>query len=248
MMEQAKVFKVESFGAVDGPGIRLVLFLQGCGFRCKYCHNPESWNLDSPDAKLMSADDVIAMYNRNKSFYDTGGITLSGGDPMVQPDFVLALAKKCHEQKIHLTIDTSACTIGSQQEYYEKLLPYVNLWLVDIKALDADHHKYITGSADLTGLKLINLLEKNNKPYWVRCVIVHELNDDQEQLDHLAQILANFKHMEKYELIPYHDMGKQKYHDLNIDYPLEKTLVLSYAQHNKIVNTVKQAIEKYKKV
>jgi len=244
----AKVFKVETFGAVDGPGIRLVIFLQGCTFRCKYCHNPESWTGSCSTTKDMTVDQIIELFERNKSFYSIGGITLSGGEPMIQADFVLALAKKCKAKNIHLAIDTSACTITNHLEHYQSLLDYVDLWIVDIKALDEKDHEYITGDKHLTGLKLIQLLEENNKPYWVRQVIVKDINDNNQQLDSLASTLANLKLMTKYELIPYHNMAISKYNELHIDYPLLNTPVMNKIEFNKIVQYVTQAIDKYKKV
>lgn len=124
---KGNIFKIETFGAVDGPGIRLVIFLQGCLFRCKYCHNPEGWAFKTQKIKKISIDEIISLFQKNYCFYKNGGITLSGGDPMCQPEFVLALAKKCRQKKINLAIDTSACNFFTHPKIYKQLLSYVDL-------------------------------------------------------------------------------------------------------------------------
>ncbi|MCQ2957086.1 MAG: 4Fe-4S cluster-binding domain-containing protein [Mycoplasmoidaceae bacterium] len=127
MSQTAKVFKVETFGAVDGPGVRLVIFLQGCSFRCKYCHNPESWEMSSDQAKEMTISDIISLYERNKPFYSRGGITLSGGEPMLSADFIKLFGQECQKKNIHLAVDTSACNFMQNTDIYEQLLDVVNL-------------------------------------------------------------------------------------------------------------------------
>ena len=229
------IFKIETFGAVDGPGIRLVIFLQGCLFRCKYCHNPEGWTVGQKTPFIKTVNDVIKIYQQNISFYKHGGITLSGGEPMIQYDFVLALAKKCHKNKIHLTIDTSACTIVDNFCQYISLLPYVDLWLVDIKGLNCQDHKYITNCKNLTGIKLCQLLEQHKKTFWVRYVVVKNITSKKKQIITLAKTLASFKYLQKIELIPYHNMAISKYKSLKINYPFISTPLMDNKEYNNVV-------------
>lgn len=218
MKDTVKVFKIETFGAVDGPGVRLVIFLQGCTFRCKYCHNPESWNMDYEQAKEMSAKDILALYERNKPFYEKGGITLSGGEPMLNADFIKVFGKLCKERNIKLAIDTSACNFLTNKQDYQDLLDLVDLWIVDIKAMTPEEHKYITGFEELTGMELIKFLEQNHKPYWARQVIIKSINDDQKHLDKLIEFIKPMKYCQRCELLAYHNLADDKYKKLNIPY------------------------------
>lgn len=244
----ANVFKIETFGAVDGPGLRLVIFMQGCDFRCKYCHNPESWSKKSYIAKQMSINDILDIYKRNKPFYITGGITLSGGEPMVQPKFVLEFAKACKCRKIHLTIDTSACNFISNNEIYEELIKYVDLWMVDIKGLNAKDHKFITGYSELTGIKFIDFLEKNKKEYWIRYVLVKDFNDTVNHLNKLATLVANKKFLTKYEILPYHNLALDKYIKLNVLYPFAKVEVMNTTEVEEFKTKLAKLIKKIKSV
>ncbi|XQP55773.1 MAG: pyruvate formate-lyase-activating protein [Mycoplasmoidaceae bacterium] len=223
----AKVFKTETFGAVDGPGVRLVIFLQGCSFRCQYCHNPESWNLNNPEAKEMSVEDIISLFKRNKAFYSKGGITLSGGEPMLQADFIKALAKECKAQNIHLAIDTSACNFEKNKQIYEDLLDDINLWIVDIKSLDQNEHQTITGSSYLAGVEFVKFLEEKNKPYWIRQVVAKTINTDNKHLDALAQFLSTLKSCERYELLSFHKLAMDKYKKMGLEYPYKDIPLLS---------------------
>lgn len=227
MKDTAKVFKVESFGAVDGPSIRLVIFLQGCNFRCKYCHNPESWSLDNNQAREMSIKDILLLYEQNKQFYEKGGITLSGGEPMLQYEFILAFAKECKSRKIHLAIDTSACNFLQNKQHYQDLLELVDLWIVDVKALKPSEHKFITGFEQLSGVEFIKFLEQNKKPYWLRQVIIKTVNDDATHLDELASFINTLKYCKRYELLSYHNLADDKYKKLGIPYPFKDKKMLS---------------------
>lgn len=227
MKDTAKVFKVESFGAVDGPSIRLVIFLQGCSFRCKYCHNPESWKMDYELAKDMSISDILSLYEQNKAFYGKGGITLSGGEPMLQADFIKVFGKECKARKIHLAIDTSGCNFIENKQAYLDVLDLVDLWIVDIKALDPQEHEFITGSNKLTGVELVKFLEENHKPYWIRQVIIKIVNADEKHLDKLADFIKPLKHCQRYELLSYHNLADDKYQKLNIDYPFRDKKMLT---------------------
>lgn len=234
MKDTAEVFKTETFGAVDGPGVRLVIFLQGCTFRCKYCHNPESWNFNNPQAKKMSVDDIISLYERNKEFYTRGGITISGGEPMLSPDFIKLLAKKCKEKKIHLAIDTSACNFLENKDVYEELIELIDLWIVDVKAMDKQQHKFITGSEKLTGIEFIKFLESKNKPYWLRQVIVKTINDDLQHVNKLGDFIKTLKYCQKYELLDYHNLATEKYEKLGIPYPFKDMKVQNKSEFDNL--------------
>lgn len=243
MKDTAKVFKTETFGAVDGPGVRLAIFILGCSFRCKYCHNPESWTFDYPQAQEMTAKDVIALYDRNKEFYEKGGITVSGGEPMLSPDFIKALGQECKLRKIHLAIDTSACNFLQNKQVYEQLLDLVDLWIVDIKSLDKKEHEFITGCSDLTGVEFIKFLEQKQKPYWIRQVIVPTINDDTKHIDQLASFIKPLKYCKKYELLAYHNLASDKYKELKIDYPFKDIKLMSTPDFEKLkIYLVKQII------
>lgn len=241
---KAKVFKTETFGATDGPGVRLVVFFQGCSFRCAYCHNPESWELDSHSAYLLSVNEIIKIYKRNAPFYQNGGITISGGEPMLQYEFVYKLAKACKTHHIRLAIDTAATNIFINEDWYKKIVKYTDLWIVDIKAVNSLDHKNITGYSQLTGIKLIEMLEKLKKPYWVRYVLVKDLTDKKTQLDELGKYLAKLKHMQNFEILPYHSLATDKYKKLNIDYHLKKTPLMSSKKNNEVFEYVKNIMKK----
>lgn len=227
MQDKIKVFKVETFGAVDGPGIRLVIFVLGCNFRCKYCHNPESWNLNYPDAKEMSISDIISLYDRNKEFYEKGGITISGGEPMLHPEFIKNLGLECKKRNIHLAIDTSACNFLQNKQVYQDLLDLVDLWIVDIKAFDKKEHQFITGFEEQTGVELIKFLEKNNKDFWARQVVIQGINANQKHLDLLADFVKPLKHCLRCEILSYHNLAEDKYNKLGIKYPFKDIPMLS---------------------
>lgn len=227
MKDQANVFKVETFGAVDGPGVRLVIFLQGCQFRCKYCHNPESWNLDNAQAKLMSISDIISLYERNRPFYEKGGITLSGGEPMLSADFIRVFSKVCKEKKIHLTLDTSACNFLTNKQLYLDVLNDVDLWIVDIKATNEKEHAFITGQKTLAGIEFVKFLEEKKKPYWIRQVIVKTINNDHSHLEELAKFINTLHYCQRWELLNYHNLATEKYERLKINYPFKDIPLLS---------------------
>lgn len=244
---KAKVFKTETFGAADGPGVRLVVFFQGCSFRCAYCHNPESWEHFTKDTYSMSIKDIVKLYQRNKPFYQNGGITVSGGEPMLQHKFILKLAKVCKRKHIRLAIDTAATNLIGNEKIYKKVAKYADLWIVDIKGVDEKIHQQVTGSTSLTGMKLIKLLEQWKKPYWVRYVLVNKLTDSPVYLQTLGMFLSTLQYMQNYELLPYHSMALDKYKKLKISYWLKDTRVMTPDENAKALEIVKQAFAKNKK-
>ncbi len=236
-------FKLETFGAVDGPGIRLVVFLQGCPMRCLYCHNPESWEFKNEDAWSISIKQIIDEYENNKSYYSNGGgITVSGGEPTYHLDFLLGLAKECKKRGIHLTIDTSCFYWDKSKELTQKhqqLAELVDLWLIDIKSIDHDKCKYVTG-VEVNAPGFIELLESMHKHYWIRHVLVPTITDNEIELTNLGKFLGKLKYMDKFEILPYHNMAIPKYESLGLKYRLQ-----DIRPANK--NDVAQAIEFIKK-
>ncbi len=213
----------ESFGTVDGPGIRYVLFMQGCPMRCLYCHNPDTWDLNGGEA--ITSDEVIAQFNKNRSFYNNGGITVTGGEPLLQIDFLINLFKKAKEENIHTCIDTSGVTfVPENQDCVEKfslLLDYTDLIMLDIKHIDNEKHKTLTGHSNKNILAFARFTEEKNVPLWVRHIIVPGYTDREEELYKLGAFIGKLKNLKALDVLPYHTMGVAKYKELGIDYPLK---------------------------
>jgi pyruvate formate lyase activating enzyme len=213
----------ESFGTVDGPGIRYVLFMQGCPMRCLYCHNPDTWEIGKGEA--VTVDEVIDEFNKNRSFYSKGGITVSGGEPLLQVDFLLELFKKAKAENIHTCIDTSGITYNPENKDYTRslneLMQYTDLVMLDIKHIRADAHKSLTGKDNGRILEFAKFLEEKNIPLWIRHVIVEGYTDKQEDLIALGEFIGRLKNLKALDVIPYHNMGEVKYKELGLEYPLQ---------------------------
>lgn len=211
---------IETMGLVDGPGTRLVVFLSGCPLRCIYCHNPETWKI-SDFTQAISPHDVLNMYNKFKVYYgENGGVTFSGGEPLVQSKFVLECAKLLKKHNISTALDTSGAVSGD----FSKLLDFIDLVILDVKAIDDKEYKNICGNSIENYNKFLSLCQKKNKKLWLRQVIVPSLNDDENHITKLANYIKNIKNVEKVELLPYHSMAKDKYKKLGIDYKLNDTM------------------------
>lgn len=212
---QGYIDSIETMGLVDGPGIRMVVFTRGCKLRCLYCHNPETWN--TIGATTITSDEIVKKAVRNKSYYQHGGVTFSGGEPLLQPEFVIDTFKKLKEEGIHTALDTAGVGIGK----YEEILKYTDLVILDIKAVSNDDYKLVTGHDKKEFDKFIKCLKKNNTKLWIRQVIVPGLNDTKEKILELKDYCKQFSNLEKIELLPYHLYGIEKYKKLNIPYPLD---------------------------
>ena len=212
----------ESFGTVDGPGIRYVLFMQGCPMRCLYCHNPDTWNTHGGDE--TSAEDVISEMENNIAFYRKGGITVSGGEPLLQIDFVTELFMLAKKKNIHTCIDTSGITYSKTNEEYlkklDRLMEYTDLVLLDIKHIHSEEHKALTGRENENILEFAKYLEEKKIPIWVRHVIVRGYTDKEEDLFSLGEFIGSLSNLQGLDVLPYHNMGKAKYSELGIPYPL----------------------------
>ncbi len=219
MEVKGRVHSFETFGTVDGPGIRFIVFLKGCPLRCKYCHNRDAWS--SEGARLYTPEEIITEINKYRNFIDSskGGITVSGGEPLIQPEFVKELFKKCREQGIHTALDTSGYAVLDEE--VKAVLEYADLVLLDLKQANALKHKELTGVENGRIREFTKYLGDINKPVWIRYVLVPGYTDAQEDLEAAYEYLSGFKNIEKIEVLPYHTMGKEKWEKLNAVYPLE---------------------------
>lgn len=223
------VHSTESFGTVDGPGIRFVVFMQGCPLRCLYCHNPDTW--DKHKGTETTAEELLAQYNKNRDFYKRGGITVTGGEPLLQLDFVTELFLKAKEQGIHTCLDTSGITFNVNNDQlvkkFDKLIGVTDLVMLDIKHIDPVKHKALTGSDNRNVLDFAEYLSENNIPLWVRHVVVQGYTDNSDDLKKLGRYLAHLKNIKALDVLPYHTMGVSKYKELGISYPLDGIEALS---------------------
>lgn len=224
------VHSIETCGTVDGPGIRFVVFMQGCPMRCLYCHNPDSWGVGETIGTKMSPLDIISRYEGVREFCK-GGITVTGGEPLLQIDFVTELFRLAKEKKIHTALDTSGITfVKDNVEKFDKLLDYTDLVLLDIKHIDDEEHKKLTGHSNKNILEFAKYLSENKKPMWVRHVVVPEITFKQEYLFELGKFLKELKNITALDVLPYHSMAVSKYKNLGMEYPLENTPQLTKEQ------------------
>ncbi len=219
-----RIHSLESFGTVDGPGIRFVVFLQGCPLRCLYCHNPDTWDPKQSGKYVLSPEELLAEVLRYKNFIAKGGVTVTGGEPLLQPEFLYEFYTLCKENGIHTALDTSGAIFTQAAQ---KVLDVVDLVLLDVKSIDADQHKKLTGARIDNTLKCLDHLEERNKPTWIRHVIVPGWTDNDRLLEKTAAYLAPYRCIEKVELLPYHDMGARKYEQMGMEYRLANTPPLS---------------------
>lgn len=235
---KGSIDSIESMGLVDGPGIRTVIFMNGCKLRCKYCHNPEMWQKKEGN---FTPEEILQKVMRNKPYFkrNNGGVTFSGGEPLLQPDFLIETCKLLKKENIHIALDTSGCGIGK----YEEILKYVDLVLLDIKHTDKDEYQKLTSQPIEESLKFIEELNKSNKPVWIRQVIVPGLMDNEIYLNSLIKTLDKIKNIERIDFLPYHKLGREKYMTLGIPYPLENINEMNKEKSNTLY---KKFMELYK--
>ncbi len=215
-----RVHSTESFGALDGPGVRFVVFLQGCALRCLYCHNPDTWEFGK--GNMVSSAEIVERILSYMSFIKGGGVTLSGGEPLLQPEFCQAILEGCREHGLHTAIDTSGAV---PLERCKGAVDAADLILLDIKALDNELARRLTGKGNEDTLRLLDYCESGGKPVWVRHVLVPGLTLYEDQLAALADFLKGYSCVEKVELLPFHKMGEFKWKELNCAYSLYDTPV-----------------------
>ena len=214
-----RIHSFESFGAVDGPGIRFVVFFQGCSLRCKYCHNRDTWAINA--GKEYTTTELIAKISRYKNYFTVsgGGVTLSGGEPLLQQDFLLDLLPKLKEQKIHVAIDTSGSFPLTDK--IKQIIYLADLFLLDIKCINDDICKDLVGVSNKLELEFAKYLSNIGKDVWIRQVLVPGITDHEEDLLMLKDFLSTLKNVKKVEILAYHDLGRFKWENLGCNYELE---------------------------
>ncbi len=225
---KASIDSIETFGLVDGPGIRVVVFFNGCKLRCKYCHNPEMWTKKENNYTPQKLVDKIKRY---KSYFrDNGGVTFSGGEPLLHSEFIIETVKLLKEENIHIALDTAGVGNGN----YSELLKYIDLVLLDIKHTTPDGYKAITGQELKEVETFITEVNKQNKPVWIRQVIVPGIMDNKEYIDGLAKYLKHIKNIERVDFLPFHRLGREKYLALGLAYPYEEKSEMDKEECNKL--------------
>ena len=222
-MIKAAVHSIESFGSVDGPGIRFVIFLKGCNMRCRYCHNPDTWKMTTDD--MRSADELLAQATRFRSYWGKkGGISVSGGEALLQMDFLIELFCKAKAMGINTALDTSAQPFGRVEPFFSKfkqLMQYTDIVLLDIKHIDNDEHKLLTGHGNANILDCTRYLSRISKPVWIRHVLLPGVTDKESDLLRLHDFLSTLDNIQKVEVLPYHTLGVYKWKQLGIKYTLK---------------------------
>lgn len=214
----AKIHSIETFGTVDGPGIRFVTFFQGCNLECKYCHNRDTWDINH--GKYISVDELFAQILRYQPYITpNGGFTASGGEPLLQPYFLISLFQRLKKEGIHTAIDTSGMIEVTNT--IKELLSLTNLVLLDIKHIRSDKSKDLVGFNNEKELSFAKYLSEHHIPIWIRQVIIPGITDNEEDLLALKKFISSLKTVEKVELLPYHNLGEYKWKNLGFDYPLK---------------------------
>lgn len=222
MTIKGNIHSIETCGTVDGPGIRFVIFMQGCPLRCQYCHNPDTWQTNTN--KLMTVDEIMQKYDGVKEFVQSGGITVTGGEPLLQIDFVTELFKVAKAHGIHTALDTSGIIFNPENtENINNLLKYTDLVLLDIKHIDDEEHKKLTGASNKNILAFAQYLSEKQIPVWIRHVVVKDITLNEKYLKELGKFLATLNNIKALDILPYHNMAIPKYESLGINYPLKNT-------------------------
>ena len=237
-----RIHSFETFGTVDGPGVRFVVFFQGCVLRCQYCHNPDTWSFNL--GTEYEASDIIKRMLRNKEFYLTGGITATGGEPMCQIDFLIELFSLAKKEGIHTCLDTSGVMFDkTKPDKVDKLLALCDLVMLDIKHIDNDKHLALTTKNNTNILDFAKYISQKGTKLRIRYVLVPTLTDNESDLISLGKFLKELKTLEKIEVLPYHTLGKVKYQALNLPYPLENIPEATSEQAEKALSIIQNAIK-----
>lgn len=226
-----RIHSFESFGTVDGPGVRFVVFMQGCPLRCQFCHNPDTWDANAKCQYEFTPQQLRDEVVRYRSFIKSGGVTVSGGEPLMQADFVAEFFRLCHEEGLHTALDTSGAYISKR---IQKVLDNTDLVLLDIKTMDPELYPRLTGVSQTNNLKFLDILEQRHIPTWIRHVVVPGVTDNDEWLDRLGKHAAQYDCVERMEILPYHTLGEYKYEKLGLQYQLDGVPPLSADRAAKI--------------
>lgn len=225
MMVSGRVHSTESFGSVDGPGVRFVIFLQGCRLRCRYCHNPDTWDTEGGEERTVA--ELLDTAERYRGYWGReGGITVSGGEPLLQMDFLLDLFRNARLRGIHTCIDTAGQPFTREEPFFSgfsELCRLTDLFLVDIKHIDPRRHIYLTGRDNENILDMLRYLSDTGRPVWIRHVLVPEITDDDAYLRQTGEFIATLGNVQKIEILPYHSFGEYKWEKLGIPYSLSGT-------------------------
>lgn len=244
---QGRIHSLESFGTVDGPGTRFVVFVQGCPMRCAYCHNPDTWAMSG--GTLMEPSEIIGQYLKNKPFYaNGGGLTVTGGEPLMQIDFLTELFTLAKEKGIHTCIDSSGIAFNpssaSQMAKLDRLMELTDLVMLDIKHIDPEKHRELTAQPNENILKFAAYLNEKNIDMWIRHVVVPGITDDEKYLFELGYFIGQFHNLKALDVLPYHTMGEKKYQSLGIEYKLKGVPAMD---KNKLLDKKKAIVDGIKK-
>lgn len=225
-MLKGNIHSTETFGSVDGPGVRFIIFFQGCRMRCRYCHNADTWNPHG--GNQMTADELLDRAERYRAYWGSeGGVTVSGGEPLLQIDFLIELLQKAKQRGIHTCVDTAGQPFTREEPFFSKfneLLRFTDLLLVDIKHIDNDEHLALTGHQNSNILDMLTYLSEQKKPVWIRHVLVPGITDNDDALRRTRAFIDKLGNVQRVEVLPYHSMGAFKWKALDIPYTLEATL------------------------
>ena len=214
----AKLHSIETFGTVDGPGVRFVVFLQGCHLECKYCHNRDTWDING--GTYISVSELISQINRYKTYITpNGGVTISGGEPLLQPYFLISLFKELKKQNIHTAIDTSGMV--ELTDTIKEVLSLTDLVLLDVKHINPQKCKDLVGFTNEKELAFAKYLSDNNIPTWIRQVLIPGFTDDEKDLLDLKEFISTLNSVKRIELLPYHNLGEYKWKELGVEYALK---------------------------
>ena len=239
------IHSIESCGTVDGPGIRFVVFFQGCPMRCAYCHNPDTW--DFKVNKKMTVEEILKKYDGVKEFLKNGGLTATGGEPTAQIDFLIELFKCAKDKNIHTALDTSGILFDkTKPQKYDELMRYTDLVMLDIKHIDCEQHHKLTGQNNTNILDFAKYLSFKNIPVWIRHVVVPNITYNKTYLTRLGEFLATLDNIKALDVLPYHDLAIPKYENLGKEYPLKGIPALTKEQALDARNTILDAMRQSK--
>ena len=239
------IHSTESFGSVDGPGVRFIIFVNGCPMRCQFCHNPDTWKMQ--DGEERTTDELLKTAIRYRSYWKKeGGITVSGGEPLMQMDFMIDLFKKAKAEGVHTNIDTCGAVFTREEPFFsklEELMKYTDMLMLDIKHIDDEEHKKLTGHSNKNILAFAEYASSKKKQLWIRHVVVPGITYNEKYLHELGMFISKLKSVKALDVLPYHDMGKVKYQNLGIDYPLKDVEPLPKAEAAKARDIIMQGIK-----
>ena len=233
-----KINSIETLGLVDGPGVRFVVFMQGCPLRCKYCHNPETWKLNNYKEEYTPKELIDKILRYKPYFKNNGGVTFSGGEPLMQKEFLLECLKLCKKENIHTCLDTAGSILDCKE-----ILEYTDLVIFDIKGTNKNNYKEMVNYNIDNSLEFLKLCQEMNKKIWLRIVIVPGINDNENHVKELIEFIKPIKNVEKIEFLPYHTLGKHKYKELEIKYSLETTPDMDIDKCKKLEDMLKEGLK-----